>query len=236
MLRTWPYSESSLIVDLFTRRYGRLRVISKGARRQKSYRSGLLSPFRVLLTAWSGKGELPILTSVEQISKHVEYSAKSVSCGYYLNELMIRFLHLHDPHEALFDHYTRALSEFAQGMDLQSALRIFEKNLLQETGFGLVLGHDADGGKPIRADRQYDYIADQGPVLIKPNKYRSGIPVSGATLHALATEQDLSTQAQAESKRLLRTLIEQRLGGKPLRSRRVMINLGVVRQKLIKES
>jgi DNA repair protein RecO (recombination protein O) len=230
LLHARPFSESSLLVDLFTREYGRLMVIAKGARRGKTRSRGVLLPFKPLLVSWSGKGQLPILTSAEQGQHTREMKGRMLTSGFYLNELVLRLLHRHDAHESLFDHYHIAASQLAQENSPHQVLRIFEKKLLQEIGFGLVLDHDAETGEAISPQQQYHYVVEKGPVCAEqPGEY--GIPgeqaltVSGGTLYAMHEERFKSDSELQEARRLTRALIDRELNGRPLRSRRVMLEM-----------
>ena len=104
------YSESSLLLELFTRDYGRVGVIAKGARRPKSGKRALLNPFSSLLLSWTGRGELGVLTQTEANGLPVVLSGEALYCGFYVNELLLRLLHRHDAHEALFEGYQNCLN------------------------------------------------------------------------------------------------------------------------------
>ena len=103
------YSETSLLLELYTRRHGRIGLIAKGARRPSNKNRGTLKPFQPLLVGWSGRGELMVLTGAEPDGASVDLVGSSLYCGFYLNELLMRLLHRHDPHEALYDRYNQAL-------------------------------------------------------------------------------------------------------------------------------
>ena len=152
ILHTRPYRETSLLVDLFTREHGRFSLISKGCKRKASRPAGLYFPFRPLLVSWAGKGELPTLTGIEQGLHHPLPGMAGQQAGYYVNELLLKLLHRHDPHEALFDLYSELVDRLVEGADIAIHLRLFEKHLLGEIGFGLVLDHDVETGEEIRSD------------------------------------------------------------------------------------
>ncbi len=82
----------------------------------------------------------------------------------YLNELLVILMHRNDVHEALFTDYHETLYSLQQTSGLEAVLRNFEKNLLEQTGFGLNLVHDADSGEPVLAERHYAYHFEHGPV------------------------------------------------------------------------
>ncbi|MDD9858119.1 MAG: DNA repair protein RecO [Gammaproteobacteria bacterium] len=226
LLHARPFSESSLLADLFTREHGRLSVLAKGARRGKSRSRGALLPFQPLLASWAGKGQLPVLTSVEPRGRQpgALMKGEALASGFYLNELLMRLLHRHDAHEALFEHYHDALARLSEAHPPRRILRIFEKHFLHHIGFGAVFDKDADTGRAIDPRRQYHYIPEKGPVSDRPpGEY--ALPVSGRTLHAMRDEHFPSERELREAKRLTRALIDRQLGGRPLRSRRVLMEM-----------
>jgi DNA repair protein RecO (recombination protein O) len=218
--RDW--SETSLTLDVFTPAHGRLGLLAKGARRASSPWRGLLEPFRPLVIGWSGRGELPILIQAEADGKSLATHGPALYCGFYLNELLLRLLHRFDPHERLFALYRDALTALARGESPDTILRLFEKRLLDDLGYGPVLDRDVIAGEPIEAAAVYDYRLDRGPVrLTHPdiNTRIEGVRIRGASLLALAAEQLEEAEARREAKRLMRALLDQQLGGRPLHTR-----------------
>ncbi len=224
LLHARPFSETSLLIDLFTREYGRLMLIAKGARRGKSRTRGVLLPFKPLLASWAGKGQLPTLTSIEQGEHTAEMKGKPLASGFYLNELLLRLLHRYDSHESLFEHYHHAIKQLAGAHPPRQVLRIFEKKLLHNIGFGAVLDRDAETGEAIAAQQQYHYILEKGPVRAHPPDAHA-LTVSGSTLSALRDERFPSDHELRQAQRLTRTLIDRQLNGRALRSRRVIMEM-----------
>ena len=221
VLHRYPYGETSLLLELLTRHHGRVAVIAKGVRKPKSTRRALLDPFVPLQAGWSGRGEVATLGSLEAEAAGPVYSGERIFCGFYLNELLLRLLHRHDPHERLFDAYAQAVAALADpARDQGAVLRVFEKRLLEEVGYGLVLTHEVADNAPITSAGRYRYLPDQGPVP-EATAGGAGIAVSGATLLALAAEDLIEVEALSEAKRLMRQLLAPHLGGKPLQSRRL---------------
>ena len=103
VLHTYPFKETSLVVELFTREFGRISAVAKGARRPRSAMRGMLQSFQPLLGAWSGKLELKTLHSLEWYAGLLMLQGEALMCGFYLNELLLRLLPREDSHEALFD-------------------------------------------------------------------------------------------------------------------------------------
>ncbi len=223
VLHARDYSETSLTLEVFSSRHGRLGLLAKGARRPSSRVRGMLKPFQPLLLSWSGRGELPILTAAEFDGETSLLGGSALYCGFYLNELLVRLLHRHDPHESLYDAYRHALTALANTGQAETALRLFEKRLLGEIGYGLVLNRDVDSNTPIEADVWYDYIPERGPVcLAHPERDRAqGVVVRGASLIALANDTLTDPDVLRETKRLMRAVLARYLGDKPLHSRRL---------------
>lgn len=218
------YSETSLLLEVFTSQYGRVGLIAKGARRPTSRLRAGLAPFQPLLIGWSGRGELMILTGAEPDGAEFGLHGESLYCGFYLNELLMRLLHRHDPHERLYAAYRQTLATLSGNGRVEAALRLFEKRLLREIGYGLSLEQDADDRSPIAADAVYEYVPERGPVRVdQPELQRRahGVRVCGESLLALAND-DLSTpRALRETKTLMRALLAPHLGDRPLHSRQL---------------
>lgn len=223
ILHTRHFSETSLVLDVFTPRHGRFGLLAKGARRPGNRARGVLKPFQPLLVSWSGRGELPILTGAEGDGRAVALEGQALYCGFYLNELLMRLLHRHDPHESLYGHYRSALFALGEESGHEAVLRVFERRLLADLGYGLVLDHDVSDKLPIEPNVVYDYIPDQGPVRLKnPDLDRvRGVRVRGSTLRALTAESLETPEALREAKHLMRVALGRHLGDKPLHSRRL---------------
>ena len=221
MLHTYPYRETSLIVEAFTRRHGRLPLLARGARRPRSAMRGMLLSFQPLQLAWSGAGELATLMRAEWGGALHPLSGRGLMCGFYVNELVLRLLPREDPHEALFDHYTAAIAALAGGEPFSAILRSFEKRLLAELGYAPLLDRDAASGGPIDPGVRYRYEPDRGPV----RGNGGDITVSGRTLLDLAADDYTRPETRDEARALMRTLIGQRLHGQVLHTRAVLMEL-----------
>jgi DNA repair protein RecO (recombination protein O) len=220
VLHHYEYGETSLLLEVFTRHHGRLGLVAKGARRGRSPLRSSLIPFQPLLIGFSGRGELPVLTLAEPLAGAPALTGESLYCGLYLNELMLRLLHRHDPHERLFASYGEALERLGTALPAEAGLRVFEKRLLEDSGYGLVLDHDVGDGAPLRPEARYRYLPERGPVA-DAGPDPEGIPVQGASLLALACERLEDATVLHETKRLLRALLTRQLGDRPLMSRRL---------------
>ena len=87
-----PYSETSLMLDLFTEGHGRVRLLAKGARSRRSNLKGCLQPFTPLLVRWGGRGEVKTLRNAEAVSLGLPLSGMMLYSGLYVNELLARVL------------------------------------------------------------------------------------------------------------------------------------------------
>src|SRR6185295_12993660 len=173
VLHAYPYKETSLVVEAYTRRFGRVGLLARGARRPRSAMRGVLLAFHPLRLTWSASSELGTLMSAEWGGGQPSLSGIGLMCGFYLNELLMRLLPRDDPHEALFDAYGEALARLTAGTALalpnagpaQAAiLRGFERRMLAELGYAPVLDRDASNGARIEAAKHYAYEAERGPV------------------------------------------------------------------------
>ena len=155
------YRETSLLLDVFSRQYGRVSLVAKGGRTQKNARRALLQPGRKINAAWSMRRELGTLTGAEPCQGHTIRAPGSLLTVFYINELLVRLLHRHEPHADLFDTYEMILYKLFNGAHEQPALRIFEKRLLEALGYGLALDTDTEGNA-IRPEQDYNYLSEQG--------------------------------------------------------------------------
>jgi DNA repair protein RecO (recombination protein O) len=218
ILHSRPYLESSLILDIFSRDHGRLHLIAKGAKREKSGFSGLLQPYQRLLMAWRGKSELMTLTDVDTDNEPYVLPDVRLIAGFYVNELLTRLLHQHESHPELFKLYDKTISDLSDSENIDAILRIFEKGLLQSLGYGLVLDHDVGDGQAIETQHNYYYLIDAGPIKDKPST-ENYVEIAGKSLLALDKDRFENKSELEEAKRLMRFILQSHLGDKPLASR-----------------
>lgn len=220
VLHSRSFRETSLIVEAFTREYGRIAVVARGAKSARSRWRNVLQPFRPLLLSWNQKSDLGTLTAVDQVASPPALQGQSLYCGMYLNELLMRLLHRGDPHTEVFERYRYVLSELASELPPQPLLRVFEKNLLEAIGYAMLLDREYRKGTDVLSQNWYDYKPDSGPVLTSgPGKNR----VSGAALLALHAENPQPGNLP-ELRMLMRSVIGYHLGGKPLASLSLFTN------------
>jgi DNA repair protein RecO (recombination protein O) len=223
VLHSYPYKETSLVVDMFTRDHGRIGVVAKGAKRPHSKLRGVLQTFQPLSVSFSGKSELRTLIDAEWVGGMLPLEKTALLCGFYLNELLVKLLARDDPHPALFNHYVSTLNELAHGEPAPIALRKFERALLKETGVAADLTRCTTTRAAVEADGLYVVDPERGARTAA--SVESWPVVSGRTLIDMEREQYADPQTQAQSKQLMRFLLAYHLGGAPLNTRQILIDL-----------
>jgi len=222
VLHTYPYKETSLIVETFTRRFGRVALLARGARRPRSAMRGVLLSFHPLRLSWSGSADLANLRDAEWAGGIPLLGGRGLMCGFYVNELLLKLLPRDDPHESLFDVYAGALAGLAS-QEVSAVLRDFEKRLLAELGYAPLLETDS-ASHPIDPERMYNYEPDRGPV--PANGSRGGqVVVSGRTLLDVAAGDYARAETRDEARALMRALIGERLHGQSLHTRSILMEL-----------
>jgi len=223
VLHSYPYKETSLIVDVFSRDYGRVALIAKGAKRPHSKLRGVLQTFQPLSVGWTGKSEVRTLTAAEWIGGLLPLEKSALLCGFYLNELLVKLLARDDPHPRLFDHYVATLNQLAHDEPAPIVLRRFERALLKETGVAGDFTVCAATGRPVDAGETYVVDPERGP---RPALPADTAPrVSGKTLLDMEREDYEDSATQAQSKFLMRFLLAHHLSGVPLNTRQILIDL-----------
>ena len=224
VLHSYPYSETSLIVETFTRAHGRVPLLAKGAKRPRSALRGLLMQFQRISLSWAGRGELKNLTRAEWLGGIPALGQTALFCGFYLNELLLKLLARDDAHERLFDCYEAALTELAEGGREAVILRIFEKELLREIGYAVNLRGEAATGLPLVPEARYAYVPERGLMRLRSDQ-SADIELTG--LAALAIERNDYTDPHTASlaKQLMRVLIEYHLNGKQISTRKIFFAL-----------
>ena len=231
VLHTYPYRETSLIVETFTATYGRVAMVAKGAKRPRSELRGLLNAFQPLILSWAGTAELKTVLNAEWRGGLPLPRGAALLCGFYLNELLLKLVPREDPHPKLWNEYESALialTERPSPADQAATLRRFELKLLAELGYAMPLTHEQETGAPVVATERYHYAFDRGP---RRNVAEPGVHwplVRGETLLALANERYPDAQTAAEAKRLMRSVLDHYLEQRRIFSRRVVQDLAAL--------
>ncbi|HIF54463.1 MAG: DNA repair protein RecO [Methylococcales bacterium] len=219
ILQHKAFRESSLILDVFTQDFGRVSILAKGVRKKKSRTAGLLLPFLPLKLSYIGKSELKILTHVELDSVSPKLTGFSLYCGFYVNEIVLHFLHKNDPHPEVYMSYKQCLTRLADSANIEQNLRFFELNLIEQIGYGLQLTFDNTTDTRVDESKKYCFNQESGMI-----ESLAGY-VCGRTLLALEARENLDKQALYESKQLMRKVIDFLLQGKKLKSRLVIAKI-----------
>lgn len=223
VLHSYPHRETSLIVDVFSRDHGRIALVAKGAKRPHSTLRGVLQTFQPLSLSWTGKAEIRTLTGAEWVGGLLPLEKSALLCGFYLNELLIKLIARDDPHPGLFDHYVSALNQLAHGEAAPIVLRKFELSLMKETGVAADLTMCSSTGQTVIAASNYVVDPERGARLARPSDIWPR--VSGQTLIDMEREDYADTTTQSQSKFLMRFLLAHQLGGVPLNTRQILIDL-----------
>jgi DNA repair protein RecO (recombination protein O) len=223
VLHSYPYKETSLIVDVFSRDHGRVALMAKGAKRPYSKLRGVLQTFQPLTLGWSGKSEVRTLIAAEWVGGMLPLERAALLCGFYLNELLVKLLARDDPHPILFDRYVAALNQLAHNESAPIVLRQFERALLKETGVAGDFTVCTVTGKKVEPEQLYVVDPERGP---RPARNADTWPrISGKTLLDMESEDYGDSATQSQSKFLMRFLLAHHLGGAPLNTRQILIDL-----------
>jgi DNA repair protein RecO (recombination protein O) len=236
VLHSYDWSESSLILDLFTRERGRVAVAAKGAKRPYSQFRPVLLPFQRIAVALGrtpadDSAEVLTLRAAEWVGGGPILGGAALFAGFYLNELLLKMLPRQDPSPTLFDAYAAALPWLATQDDAQAqaGLRAFELRLLREAGVLPELSVVTTTQQGVRDEARYGVNAQAGVVPVGAGAEHA---VDGATLRLLeaALEPELHLdalpricqEALAPLRALLRPLLQHHLGTPVLRTRQVV--------------
>ena len=234
VLHSYPYKETSLILETFTRTHGRVAMVAKGAKRNTSAKYAL-NAFQPLALTWFGRADLKTLKAADHQRIYPQMRGSALMAAFYVNELLLKLAVKDDAHEGLFDQYEitiAALAEIPSGDQtpryIEVALRRFELRLLEELGYGLTLAHEADSTVAIDPCAEYLYVVERGPVRMTNGvEIRAIEPVrlSGQTILALNAAEFSDATILMQAKQLMRRVINHHLGDKALHTRQLMRDL-----------
>ena len=239
VLHHYDWSESSLILEAFTRAHGRMALVAKGAKKPSSNFRPVLLPLQPLLLSWGGEGEIRTLKGAEWGGGGVMPTGDALLSGYYANELLMKLLAREDAHPRLFDAYA-ALVHVLASSDADSltapALRAFELALLRESGHLPALDVQTLTLAPLDDAAAYRLVAEGG---LRAAHADDALHLPGAAWHALASA--LRTEApftavlrvvadgpgawQMPLRQQLRELLNYHCGAGTLRTRQLMLEL-----------
>ena len=254
VLHSYPYRETSLILQVWTEKHGRLGLVAKGARRPRSANRSVLVPFQPLVMDWFGKAELRTLKTAEPSAPATPLRGASLLSAFYLNELLLKLTTRDDPHEALYQAYDAAITDLRSisrseslhrgqtpvspggiaregvvgvGTPAEPVLRRFELRLLQELGYAVELTREAGTHLPIVAEREYLYVVERGPIPAPDEGETPGnaVRLRGLTLLDLERGKLEEPATVAQAKQLMRLLINHSLNGQELATRAMVRDL-----------
>ena len=224
VLHSYPHRETSLIIDVLTRDHGRLALVAKGAKRPHSALRGVLQTFQPLALSWSGKSEVRTLTGAEWVGGMLPLAGDALLCGFYVNELLVKFCGREDPHPPLFQHYVVTLARLAHDEPAVQVLRSFERVLLRETGYAVALNRTVSR-KAVVAEGRYVFDPERGVREASDDLPAQWPVVAGQTLLDMDADDYHRAQTVAQSKTLMRFLLNTYLAGTPLATRQILIDL-----------
>jgi len=214
LLHSRPYRENQLLLDLLTENDGKVAAITYVSHGSKSNKKSLLQPFTPLTVVLKGSTSLKKLSRVEPAGKSLSLVGNHLYSAFYLNELMVRLLPEQLNCVSLFEQYHISLQNLMKKSPIELTLRNFESALLDELGisldFSVVFEQDAS---------YYSYLLEHGfiPIFDKP----SGVVFQQKHLLAIAQQQYDNEEVRYSYKKLMRHIINQLLGNKPLNSRKL---------------
>jgi DNA repair protein RecO (recombination protein O) len=235
-----PYRETSLIVDFFTRQYGRISAVVRGARgASKSDRKSLIQPLQMLSFELSGRSQLKNLGLAEALQNPWQLSGVYLYSAFYINELLVRAIPETEPMSLLFEQYQRTLENLHslslqkqsaelhqqaqtdkyQANDVEPILREFELMLLQELGYLPDFEYCADDAQQIKAKLHYRFVVQEGFVTCFASDSNA---LRGEDLIAIAAK-DYNQNARKVAKYICRQALLPVIGDKPLKSRELFI-------------
>lgn len=234
LLHRYDWSESSSILEVFTRNYGRIALVAKGVKRPNSSLRPILLPLQPLRLAFGGTSEIRTLKAAEWQGGHIMPSGDALLSGYYLNELLLNLLARDDPHAALFDIYADAVEVIASehGEALQSALRAFELLLLREIGLLPLLDVQTMTLAALGPELRYSLVPEGG---LRQSGAQDSASLSGAQWCQLQQSIDpgaaftvtlrACAAVMTALKPQLRNLLNYHCGVSTLRTRQLMLDL-----------
>ncbi len=226
VLHSIPYKETSLILDVFTRSYGRMALIAKGAKRPHSVLRPVLQRFQPLAVSWSGKSELRTMTKAEWLGGVPPLVGDALLCGFYLNELLVKFTAREDSHEDLYDEYAKTVHLLGQDpTDLEPILRPFELALLKETGFAAALNHCVDSQSTPEEDEHYVYQPEKGIRKLQADDPGHWPVRTGKHLRFMSDKNYSDPETLSQSKSLTRFLLGLHLPDQAMMTRQILIDL-----------
>jgi DNA repair protein RecO (recombination protein O) len=238
VLHRHDWSESSLILEVFTRHHGRIALVAKGVKRPTSQFRPVLLPLQPLHLSWGGDAEVRTLKSAQWQGGHVMPTGDALLSGSYLNELLLRLLARDDPHASLFDHYQLAVALLAERADAQQLiLRAFELLLLRDIGLLPDLSHEGSSLMPLLPSAGYVLTPEHG---LRAAHGDDPAPLTGAQCLALQAAMEEASPflgtlracapCLAALRPQLRALLHYHCGLRVFKTRQLMLDVQAMRR------
>lgn len=236
VLHRYDWSESSLILEVFTRHHGRIALVAKGVKKPTSQFRPVLLPLQPLLLSWGGDAEVRTLKAAQWQGGHVMPTGEALISGSYLNELLMRLLARDDPHPGLFDHYALAVRLLAERADVQQLiLRAFELLLLREVGLLPDLACESSSLAPLDPEQAYVLLPEGGlrPAHADDAHSLTGVQWMGlqqalGDTDGLITAMHACAGCQQPLQPQLRLLLHYHSGVRVFRTRQLMLDMQAI--------
>lgn len=168
VLRRQDLGEADRLTTIYTRDYGKLRLVAKGVRRPRSRKAGHLEPFtRVALLIARGR-ELDIITQVETLDNYSGFRSNLDQLGQasYIVELLDRFsVEEGEGNHTQYQLLLNSLDRLTEGeVDSHAVILYFELRLLDLVGYRPELFRCVECGSEIRPEDQF-FSSHQGGIL-----------------------------------------------------------------------
>jgi DNA repair protein RecO (recombination protein O) len=169
VVRGSDWSESSRIATIWTREYGKVRVLAKGGRRLKSNFDVALDLLTVcsivLLRKESGGLELLTEARAEERFPGLKTDLRRLYAGYYIAELLGDGTQDYDPHPKLFEASITSLRRLNEGGDVDGLISAYEMSWLSESGLRPTLEQCSACQREILPDDRLSYSPSAGGLL-----------------------------------------------------------------------
>ena len=218
-----PFRDTSLILDILTRDHGKIALVARGSRSSKSRLAGVLRPFLPLRISWVARGDLGTLTGAEASGPPAGIHGDAVLAAFYVNELLLHFLHRHDAQPEIFALYAELISSLGSGQDMARCLRAFELEFMSLLGYALSFQPESATDTDLDLEQHYEYRIEQGPVAV--GRADGPMVFTGRVLQSIGARELDDPEILRAANRLLRQVINYHLGGKELKSRKVLMEL-----------
>jgi len=223
VLHQRAYRNSSVILEVFSQDFGRVALLAKGVKQQKSRLKSVLQTFQPLQLSWVRRSELGTLTTAEFAGQPIQLSHEKLYAALYVNELCLRLLVHNDSASEIYHAYFQSIQQLSQLERPEKVLRLFEKVLLQSLGYEIQLCFEADTHEPIFENCVYQYVPEHGFIKIEEDNETQKFLFKGEHLLAFEHNELENEEVLKVAHRLTHISLRKLLGDKPLKSRELYI-------------